>query len=105
MRPRDEILSACFSDKYVFTSYDDGEVIQFNFSNQSEILNRFEGHTKRISSLFLINKNTLVTGSYDSTIRTWNIQVFNLFTVQNGEPEAVYKTSGPANLVIPGENN
>jgi WD40 repeat protein len=33
------------------------------------------GHTKRVTSLFMMN-NLLVSGSYDSTIRTWNIQVF-----------------------------
>lgn len=50
-------------------------MIQYNFTNESEILHRFSGHTKRVTGLFLMNKNTLVTGSYDSTIRTWNIQV------------------------------
>lgn len=69
--------------------------MEWSFTNQGEILNQFIGHTKRVCNLFVMN-NTLVSGSYDGTIRTWN--------VSNGESEAVYKTSGAVNCVRAGED-
>jgi WD40 repeat protein len=57
-------------------------VTQFHFTNESDIANHFIGHTKRVTSLFLMNKNILVTGSYDATIRTWNIQV-NFYVISD----------------------
>lgn len=67
-------MSACFTEKTVFGSFEDGVIVEWSFTNQGEILNQFIGHTKRVSNLFVFN-NVLVSGSHDGTIRTWNISV------------------------------
>ncbi len=74
---REEIVSACFTEKTVFGSFEDGTIVEWSFTNQGEILNQFLGHTKRVCNLY-VDGNTLVSGSYDGTIRTWNISVLLL---------------------------
>ena len=49
-----------------------------------------------------VEGNHLISGSYDGTIRTWNVTVIVFFS-QNGESDTVYKTSGPVNCLKQGE--
>jgi WD40 repeat protein len=90
-------VSACFTKEYVFASYEQGDIIQYQFVNESPIKHELLGHTKKVTDLFIMNDKFLVSGSYDSTIRVWNIET--------GEAESVYKTSGAVNKVIAGEDN
>lgn len=69
----------------MFGSFEDGSIVEWSFTNQGEILNQFIGHTKRVCNLF-VEDNMLVSGSYDSTIRTWNISVIN-FEFRQGSPK------------------
>ena len=71
---RDELVSACFIEKSVFGSFEDGTIVEWSFSNQGEILNQYLGHKKRVSGLFVMGK-WLVSGSHDGTIRTWQLGV------------------------------
>ena len=76
--------------------------MQWSFINLGMILDQFVGHTKRVCNLYVVD-NILVSGSYDSTIRTWKINSDGFFdTVSTSEAEFVYKTSGPVSCIRPG---
>ena len=52
------------------SSSDDATIRQWNISKH-ETLTTLTGHTNVISSLAVLNNGTLVSGSFDQTIRTW----------------------------------
>lgn len=68
------MISACFTEKTVFGSYEDGTIVEWAFNNQGDILNQYLGHTKRVNGLFTMGKH-LISGSNDGTIRVWQIGV------------------------------
>ena len=71
---KEELVSACFTEKTLFGSFEDGTIVNWNCTKEGEVLNEFIGHTKKVTNLF-VDGNLLVSGSYDGTIRTWNISV------------------------------
>jgi hypothetical protein len=36
---REEVVSACFTEKTLFGSFEDGTIVEWSFTNQGEILN------------------------------------------------------------------
>ena len=56
-------------DKNLFVGADDGWIRVFNIEN-FECLSSFQAHQAGIRALIVI-KNTLITGSYDKTIKVW----------------------------------
>ena len=47
------------------------------------------GHSKNITSLFLLNENRLVSGSEDKTIKIWNIEKLVCISTITGNYERI----------------
>ena len=71
---KEELVSACFTEKTLFGSFEDGTIVHWNCTKEGEVLNEFIGHTKKVTNLY-VEDDLLISGSYDGTIRTWKVSV------------------------------
>ena len=71
---REQMIAAAFTEKSLFGSFDDGTIVQWDFSTQGEIIRELKGHQDRVNALaYIPDKNILVNCSHDATIRAWNV--------------------------------
>jgi WD40 repeat protein len=84
--------------KFASTSHEDG-IKLWNIDNDYKLLKRLDGHTGFVIALCFSDKdNVLLSGSYDNTIRFWNVETYECLKVveanYNGTSQIILLPNG-----------
>jgi WD40 repeat protein len=60
----------------------DTKVRLWKYSTQTTAYRTFVGHTQQVRALTFVSNQMIVSGSFDSTIKTWNITSGNLYSIR-----------------------